>query len=416
MSKSFPLRTLALISCVVCCVAFALPNTSIAGDAASNPPCRGEGTHDGFSYALFDGKTLNGWNVENDCNVTIHDGMLLLKSGNGWLRSDHKFRDFKLHIEWAALQKEKYDAGIYIRTLPGGKPFPKQSYQINLLQGKEGNLGKLPEAKSSGLIHPAGFWNEFDITVEGDKVSTTINGVHAWTASGLKIANGHVGVQVEVPQGGKFWVRNIVVTELNYKSLFNGKDFTGWEGAGKPAATCWRVVDGNLECTGEKGPWLRSLEEFGDFSFRFDYQVSPGGNSGVYVRVPENGNHHRHKDDEPPAGFEVQILDDAASKYAKLKDYQYCGSVYAIAPATKHVGKPAGNWNTLEINCNGHQISIIHNGVMIVNASPDEFPNLNLRKLKGFLGMQNHSTVVRYRNIRIGPAVTFASGSDVATK
>ena len=175
-------------------------------------------------------------------------------------------------------------------------------------------------------------------------------------------------------------------------------DHPAWEGAGGDAAACWKVEDGVLLGLAKKGPWLRSKKEFGDFSLRLDYQVQEGGNSGVYVRVPESGNHHG-KD----AGVEIQILDDRAPKYAKLKPYQFCGSVYGIAPSTKRVGHPAGEWNSLEINCHGHHYRIAHNGIVIVDAAVDKFPKLEERLLKGFLGFQNHGGGVAFRNVRIGP-------------
>ena len=360
---------------------------------------------EGVTTSLFDGKTLAGWTVENDCKASVQDGSLLLEAGNGWLRSDNVYTDFHLHIEWKALQKEKYDAGIFLRTAPGGKPFPKAGVQANLLQGKEGNIGNLKGASSTGLVKPVGQWNVFDITVVGETVKMVINGKDAYKVSGLKPTSGHIGLQIEVPLGGQFLLRNIQVTELGYRNLFDGKTLAGWEGAGQPAETCWAVQDGLLMCTGKKGPWLRSKAEYGDFSLRFDYMVEPGGNSGIYVRVPEDGKHHRKNEEEPPAGFEIQLLDDAAEKYAKLKPYQYTGSVYAIAPATKRVCRPAGQWNSMEINCLGQHVTITHNGTVIVNATDKEFPILGLRKTKGYLGLQNHSSIVKYRNLRIGPAI-----------
>ncbi|MGH7201404.1 MAG: 3-keto-disaccharide hydrolase [Planctomycetaceae bacterium] len=193
--------------------------------------------------------------------------------------------------------------------------------------------------------------------------------------------------------------------EAGYESLFNGQDLTGWEGAGRPAETCWKVEDGAIVCTGERGPWLRSIKEYADFNLRLEYQVADGGNSGIYVRVPKNGNHHRKNEQEPPAGFEVQILDDAAEKHRKLKDHQYSGSVYDIAGPTQHVSKPAGEWNTLEINCRGQHVATIHNGVKIVEVTPETHPPITLRNESGHLGLQNHSSIVRFRNLRIGPAV-----------
>ena len=79
--------------------------------------------------------------------------------------------------------------------------------------------------------------------------------------------------------------------------------------------------------------------------------------------------------------------------------------MYAIAPATKRVGRPAGQWNTMENNCVGNHYRVTHNGVLIVDAAEKEFPELKNRLAKGFLGLQNHSTKVWFRDLRIGPAV-----------
>lgn len=358
----------------------------------------------GFERSVFDGKTLTGWTVENGCEATVEDGHLVLKAGDGWLRSDHVYADFQMHVEWKALQKTAYDAGIYVRTPKDGAPFPKGGYQVNLLQGKEGNIGNLPGATSTGLVKE-GAWNSFDITVIEDRIKLLINGQPAYEASGIKNRTGYVGFQIEVPKGGQFLVKNVSVKELGYASLFNGQDLAGWEGAGAAASDCWLVEEGLLVCNGKKGPWIRSDKEYGDFNLRFDYQVSAGGNSGVYVRVPKDGNHHRKDETEAAAGFEVQVLDDTAPQHAKLKDYQYCGSVYDICGASKKVGRPVGEWNTLEINCRGQNITTVHNGVVIVEVAEETHPLIKLRQASGFLGLQNHSTVVRFKNLRVGPAL-----------
>jgi len=130
---------------------------------------------DGVTIPLFDGSTLQGWTVVNEAQVTAKDGVLLLKDGNGWLRSDLQYRDFLLHVEWKALKESKYDAGIYVRAGAEGKPFPKVGHQVNLLEGKEGNIGNIPGAVTTGLIKH-GDWNTFDILCVGDKVQVTVNG------------------------------------------------------------------------------------------------------------------------------------------------------------------------------------------------------------------------------------------------
>jgi len=367
-------------------------------------PLQAERKPAGYTYSLFNGKNLDGWTVENDCRVSVKKGMLVLEEGNGWLRSNYPYTDFKLHVEWKPLKATDYDAGIYIRTLPGGKPFPKRSYQANLLQGKEGHIGNLKGAVTEGLVKP-GEWNTFEFTVVGETVQLAINGEPAYKVSGITIPCGFVGLQCEVPKGGKFHIRKVEVTELGFGSLFNGKDLTGWEGAGRPAETCWTVENGQLVCLKKRGPWLRSKQQFGDFNLRLEYRVNKNGNSGVYVRVPKNGKHHRDNDSQPPAGFEIQILDDGYGKKRKLKPYQYCGSVYGIVGASKHVGRKPGEWNTLEINCRERHITTLHNGVKIVDVTPEKYPEIKLRQLKGYLGLQNHGGGVRFRSLRLGPPV-----------
>ena len=369
----------------------------------------------GVTRSLFDGVSLHGWAVENDCDVDVIDGCLRLKAGNGWLRSHNSYRDFELHVEWKALKAATYDAGIYIRAGRDGKPFPKTGYQVNLLQGKEGNIGSLPGAQSTGLVKP-GEWNSFDLRVVGETVALSINGQPAYSVSGLQQLDGHIGFQVEVPNGGQFLVRNIKIVELGYQSLFNGRDFTGWEGEGGATESCWSIEDGLLVCSGQKGPWLRSTAEFADFDLRLEYRLSTGGNSGVYVRVPKDGNHHRDNDTLPIAGFEVQVLDDAAPQHLKLKDYQYSASIYDIAGANPRVSRPPGEWNTLEINCRGQRVTTWHNGYMVTDVTSTESPLLGLRSVNGFLGLQNHSTVVKFRDLRIGPAVELPVIEKPATK
>jgi hypothetical protein len=328
----------------------------------------------------------------------------------GWLRHDSRLRDFNLHVEWKTLKPMQYDAGIYIRSGREGNPFPRQAYQVNLLEGKEGNIASLPGAESRGLVKPAGEWNVFDLQVIGPDVSLKINNKPAWKASGLKQLDGWIGFQVEVPKGGQFLIKNIEVTELNYESLFNGRDLTGWEGADAEASTCWSVESGLLTCSGKKGPWLRSLAEYGDFDLRLDYRVSNGGNSGVYVRVPKDGNHHRDNDTQPIAGFEVQVLDDTAPQHANLKDYQYSASIYDFTGADPRNSRPLGEWNSLEINCRNQHITTWHNGRCVTNVTDEDVPLLGLRSTKGFLGLQNHSTVVEFRNVRVGPAIEVPTG------
>ncbi len=353
----------------------------------------------GVRVALFNGQNLAGWHITN-CDVEVIDGVMLTKAGNGFVRTDHQYKDFVLEWSSRPLKAEKWDSGIYFRCeLPTGqRPWPK-SYQINLLQNQQGNGVGLPTAVSHGLAK-AGEWNRYRLKVVGESASLEINGHAAWTTTGIASSVGYIGLQVEVPEGGQFEFKEIYVTELDARSLFNGTDLAGWEGAGADAALCWRVAEGELFCTGAKGPWLRSVDEFDDFNLRLDYKLKAGGNSGVFLRVAQNGAHR-----DPGEGVEIQVLDDRAERYRKLKPYQYTGSVYGIAAAQQHVGRDPGVWNALEIDCRGTRYRLTHNGVVIVDVDASDYPELANRRLNGFLGLQNHSEEVWYRNVRVGPSL-----------
>ena len=353
----------------------------------------------GPKVSLFNGRDLNGWHAVH-CEAAVEDGALVITGGDGLLRADHRFADFVLELDWRPRNMEKYDSGIYFRCEEPaeGKKYPDK-YQINLKQGDEGNLIGFPEARSKGLVK-AGEWNHFKLKVQGDTAALEINGQPAWKTAGIEKKEGYLGFQVEVPLGGQYEFKNITIQELGYRPLFNGQDLTGWEGADQDASVCWKVEDGLLMCTGKKGPWLRTNKQFGDFNLRLEYKLKPAGNSGVYVRVPKGGAHHGKN-----AGVEVQVLDDSAPKYTSLKPYQYSGSIYAIVPAEPRVCRAPGEWNSMEIDCKASRYRIIHNGVVVIDADETKYPELAERLREGYLGLQNHSEEVWYRNVRVGPAV-----------
>lgn len=354
------------------------------------------GDEHGYSMPLLD-DSLSRWTV-SDCAVRYADGLLTLVDGNGLVRSVHPYADFVWQLEYRPLKDADWDAGLYFRSEPpaAGAAWPDR-YQVNLKQGQEGQLLGVDVAVREGLTRP-GEWNQMRLAVIGRSATLHINDQPAWTTDQIAVESGFIGIQVEVPLGGQFELRNMQITELDHHSVFNGQDLSGWEGAGEDASACWRVSDaGLLTCTGEKGPWLRSQQQYGDFNFRFEYLLNEGGNSGVYVRVPEDGAHHGAN-----AGVEIQLLDDHAPRYRELKPYQYTGSIYAIVPAEPRVARPAGQWNTMEIDCHGTSYRILHNGVQVVAANSDQAPELAQRLVSGYLGLQNHSEEVLFRNLRLG--------------
>ena len=192
-----------------------------------------------------------------------------------------------------------------------------------------------------------------------------------------------------------------LAAEPGFTSLFDGKTLDGWlapDGA-------YRVEDGAILCVpGGKGNLL-SAREYGDFTLRFEFRLTPGANNGLGVRCPKQleGNLHL-------LGTEIQILDHDHEKYASIKPYQVHGSVYGIVPAKRVVLRPIGAWNDEEVTCRGRKIRVVVNGQTIVDADLDEATkdgtvdgqsHPGLTRSRGHIGLLGHGDRVDVRNIRI---------------
>jgi hypothetical protein len=187
--------------------------------------------------------------------------------------------------------------------------------------------------------------------------------------------------------------------EEGFVSLFNGKDLTGWEGSTKGYA----AEDGVIVCKKDGGGNLWTTKEFSDFHLKFEFRLTPGANNGLGIRMAPNA-HAAYQ------AMELQILDNTAEKYAKLKPYQYHGTVYGVVPAKRGHLKPVGEWNKQEVIARQGRIQVILNGTTIVDAdvwkidpkkTMDGRPHPGLHNKKGHIGFLGHGAHVEFRNLRI---------------
>ncbi len=184
------------------------------------------------------------------------------------------------------------------------------------------------------------------------------------------------------------------------RSLFNGKDLTGWQGMQGPADN-WGVKDGILTCTGGKGAhWLATKEEFSDFDLSLEFKLPVNGNSGVFIRAPRVGTPYVD-------GMEIQLLDDYGEKWKNLKPDQFTGAIYAAVAPSRRVTKKAGQWQTMRILCVGRKCSVWVNGEQIIDADLDKVAGKSgqkvpgLKRNSGLIGVQNHGDPVSFRRIVI---------------
>lgn len=187
--------------------------------------------------------------------------------------------------------------------------------------------------------------------------------------------------------------------------LFNGKNLDGWmaEGAkeykkdGKTIPV-WSVSNGVLTCSGRGYGFLRyAKQEFGDFVFHVEYRIAKKGNSGIGIRTVPFDPKQSRKTRPSIACYEIQLVDDAGKKPSTHST----GSLYRhVAPST-NPGKPAGEWNAMDIYCQGPRIRIFFNGVKIIDVDQTSIAKIRNKPLKGYLCLQNHGRFIEFRDIRV---------------
>jgi hypothetical protein len=179
--------------------------------------------------------------------------------------------------------------------------------------------------------------------------------------------------------------------------LFNGKDLTGWKLVEPDRKNGWSVVEGVLinnpdHPEGEEHIRygnLRTEREFEDFNIKLEVNAPVGCNSGVYLR----GRH------------EIQVRDS----YGNEPDSHNMGALYSrIAPSVA-AEKPAGSWQTMDITLCERHVTVILNGIKIIDNQPVYGPTGGALTSDVFapgpIYLQGDHEAVKYRNIVLTPIV-----------
>jgi hypothetical protein len=355
---------------------------------------------------------------------TIVNGELVNDGQGPYATTEKEYGDVELRLEYRTVAKA--DSGIYLRGTPQVQIWDttEAGGKWNLGSGKgsgglwnstAGQPGKDPLAHAD---KPFGEWNTLRVVQAGETTSVWLNGTlvvdHArmenfWDRTAPLPARGPIQLQTH---GGEIRWRHVFLRELppaeataylrenqaTFTTIFNGRDFTGWKGPVEE----YDVVDGAIRCKPGKGGTIFHEREYADFTVRLEFRLPPGGNNGLAIRYPGEG-------DTAYVGMcELQVLDDSSPKYAALDSRQYHGSIYGMVAATRGYQRPVGEWNYEQVTVRGSRIVVELNGTRIVDGDVAKVTSFMADKAhpgkdraRGYFGFAGHNDPVEYRAVSI---------------
>ena len=409
---------------------------------ADSPPA-------GFT-PLFNGKDLTGWHGYNPHSVakltgekkdamlakmreefpqhwSIKDGELFNPGTGAYATTDKEYGDIELVLEYNMAPLG--DSGVYLRACPQVQIWdpanPKElKNNANLGSGAlwnntKGNPGKDPLVLADKA---PGEWNTMRILMVGSRVSVWLNGKQTVDHAILEnYYDRKSAIPVKGPiclqtHGASIRWRNIAVREISgteayqilashgkagFKSVFNGKDFTGWAG---PVEN-YEIHEGAIRCKTGKGGTPYYNQDLTDFAARVEFKLPAGGNNGLAIRYPGTG-------DTAYAGMcELQVLDDNYEKVkGKIDPRQVHGSAYGMVAAQRGYQRPIGEWNFQEVSVVGSTIKVELNGYLILDADLSTVDMATVMGKKahpgkdrknGFFGFAGHNDAAEFRNVEL---------------
>jgi hypothetical protein len=174
---------------------------------------------------------------------------------------------------------------------------------------------------------------------------------------------------------------------LNFVSIFNGKDLTGWVNAGS-GPNLWRAENGVLIGESDKaqtGGTLRTEKTYKNFVLEFDVKYLPPADSGIMMRSP---------------AIQMQI-GTSHSQWIELTGSFYQGALnypdYATAKEAWRSFLP-GRWNTIRLDVRGAMYRVYINGQLVNTYADDKHPDA------GPIAVQVHQQEdmkIEFKNLKI---------------
>ncbi len=175
---------------------------------------------------LFNGKDLTGWTIYGTEKWYVKDGLLICESGPdkeyGYLATDKHYKNFILDLDFK--QEADGNSGVFIRSTIEGTKIT--GWQVEVAPKKNKTTGGIYESYGRGWLikpdpekakyHKEGEWNHMRIKVDGDEVTSWLNGHKMVSLKDEKIGKGEGSIALQIHSGGgiKIQWKNIELKEL----------------------------------------------------------------------------------------------------------------------------------------------------------------------------------------------------------
>lgn len=349
---------------------------------------------EGGFQALFDGRTLNGWKVEDGPATAFRpDGedVVVTEAGNSptWLRSEKSFENFELRGEFFV--KGWIDSGIYLHAPLHGNA-QDSGLCIKLFHKKE-----QPKLEGMGAIFPVvapklvnvkdgGTWNAIRVKFDWPSLQVWSNGeliqdidCEKHPELQWRLREGYLGLQ---SLGYPIRFRKMEIRELpakvRWQPLYGApSDFdANWqveEGKAK-----WQPIGSTLRADGLGH--LATKERYRDFALQMYVRASKHSNGGVLFRAEGSGRKPH---------YEIQLHDVEGAVYPT-------GSLYGFRRA-KYLRVPPEEWYLYQMFVKDRRCVVRINGETVTDY--DAMENLNA----GHILLQAHQEGrwIEYKDVRI---------------
>ena len=169
--------------------------TLLAGAAAAVPASAW--AQEAEWTTLFDGSSLDGWQVVGNANWELGDGAVSADEGSGFLLTEESYGDFELSVEFWV--DEPANSGIYTRCQDPGMIRDTNCYEVNIYDTRADQTyrtgGIVHIASPSEVIDAGGQWNTFLIRAEGSQLVVTLNGTRIVDADDGQFQAGPIALQ-----------------------------------------------------------------------------------------------------------------------------------------------------------------------------------------------------------------------------